>query len=175
VEDGVDVDIEGDIEGEIEEASSVKQLKDIARTYDEFKSIREDLSFYKKADDLREYMLEILNPESVEKKVVVGTEEKEEPAKKKKPAAKKPTEKKPTEKKKPTAKKSTAKKTKKAVVEEMIGSKKGATIEEIAQKITDEGIDSDFEKNCKVVKLWLSKMGFDVKKAAIEKNPNFKK
>lgn len=66
-------------------------------------------------------------------------------------------------------------KTKKSVVEEMINQKKGATIEEIAQKICDEGIDEDYEKNCKVAKLWLQKMGFNTKKAAIEKNPKFKK
>jgi len=57
----------------------------------------------------------------------------------------------------------------------MINSKTGATIEEIAQKITDEKIDLDYSKNYVVAKLWLSKMRFDVKKAAIAKNPKFKK
>ena len=33
----------------------------------------------------------------------------------------------------------------------------------------------DFDKTKRVVKLWLGKMGFDVKKATIEKTPRFKK
>ena len=64
--------------------------------------------------------------------------------------------------------------TKKAVVEEMLKIKGGVTIEEIAKKITDEGIDPDYKKNIVVVKLWLSKMGFATNKAAIEANPKFK-
>lgn len=66
------------------------------------------------------------------------------------------------------------KRTKKSVVIEMIGTDEGATIEEIAQVITNDGIDPDFDKNKTVVKLWLSKMGYDTKKAAIEKDPRFK-
>jgi hypothetical protein len=56
---------------EIENASTIKELKDIARVNDEFKSIRGELSSYKKADDLRQVMLNILNPEGVEEKKVV--------------------------------------------------------------------------------------------------------
>ena len=52
--------------------------------------------------------------------------------------------------------------------------KDGATIEEMAQAIVDQGIDPDYKKNCYIVKLWLSKMGYDVKKAAIEANPIFR-
>lgn len=63
--------------------------------------------------------------------------------------------------------------TKKGVIEEMLV--KGATIEDMAKKIVDLGIDADYDKNCRIVKLWLSKMGFDVKKDSITKNPIFKK
>jgi len=170
-----------DIIAEIETAPSVRELKDVARTYAEFKSIRGNLSSYKKAEDLRECMIGILNPgaEKPEKevKLKVKSKAKSEPS----PKEKKPEEEKLAEKKKPepkTEKKkesSPSKRTKKAVVEEMINSKTGATIEEIAQKITDEKIDLDYSKNYVVAKLWLSKMRFDVKKAAIAKNPKFKK
>ena len=56
----------------------------------------------------------------------------------------------------------------------MLKIKGGTTSEEIAKKITDEGIDSDYKKNIVVVKLWLSKMGYPTNKAAIEANPKFK-
>ena len=69
----------------------------------------------------------------------------------------------------------TGKITKKRVIEEMINSQKGATIEQMAQAIVDKKIDANFKKNCLVVKLWLGKMGFGVKKQDIEKNPIFKK
>ena len=71
--------------------------------------------------------------------------------------------------------KNTTGKTKKSIIEEMIGTKKGATVEEMAQRMVDEGIDADYKKNLVVTKLWLSKMGFATNKAAIEKTPNFKK
>jgi len=62
--------------------------------------------------------------------------------------------------------------TKKKIVLECL--KKGATIEQIAKEIAKAGIDDDYDKNCRVVKAWLNKMGFDTKKAAIEANPIFK-
>lgn len=78
-------------------------------------------------------------------------------------------------KKAPKAPKKEGVRTKKAVIEAMIATKKGATIEEMAQAMVDEDVDADYAKNLVVTKLWLSKMGFDTKKAAIEKNPYFKK
>jgi hypothetical protein len=64
--------------------------------------------------------------------------------------------------------------TKKSVILELLKSKKGATIEQMAQAIVDRGIDADYDKNCRVVKAHLQKMGFDTKKASIEANPIFK-
>jgi hypothetical protein len=86
-----------DIIAEIEEASSVRQLKDIARTYDEFKGIRNSLTAYKKTDDLRVYMLEYLNPEVPEEVEEKKVEKK--PVPKPKPAPKKAEEKPASEKK----------------------------------------------------------------------------
>lgn len=62
--------------------------------------------------------------------------------------------------------------TKKKIVLECL--KKGATIEQMAKEIAKAGIDDDYDKNCRVVKAWLGKMGFDTKKAAVEANPIFK-
>lgn len=80
------------------------------------------------------------------------------------------------EKKDKPAKKAKAKDdnkpTKKKIVLECL--KKGATIEQMAKEIAKAGIDDDYDKNCRVVKAWLGKMGFDTKKAAIEANPIFK-
>ncbi len=64
--------------------------------------------------------------------------------------------------------------TKKSIIVELLKSKKGATIEQMAQAIVDRGIDADYDKNCRVVKAHLQKMGFDTKKASIEANPIFK-
>ncbi len=72
----------------------------------------------------------------------------------------------------PSKVKSPGKQTKKDVVLE--GLKKGTTIEEMAKQIVDAGIDEDYEKNQRVVKAHLRKMGYDVKKATIEKTPVFK-
>jgi hypothetical protein len=77
VEESTEATDNPDIIAEIKTASTVRILKDIARTYDEFKSIRGELSSYTKADDLRQMMLDMLNPEGVEKK-----EEKKEVVKK---------------------------------------------------------------------------------------------
>ena len=60
--------------------------------------------------------------------------------------------------------KKVAKISKKSIVVEMISTKKGATIEAMAQSIVDKGIDADFEKNKRVVRLWLCKIGFPVEK-----------
>ena len=53
--------------------------------------------------------------------------------------------------------------TKKSIVIEHVSLKKGATVEEIAQKITDAGL-GDLDRNIKTTKLWLRKLGFAVKK-----------
>lgn len=82
---------------------------------------------------------------------------------------------KPVRKSAPKKPKKEGVKTKKAIVLEMIATKTGATIEEMAQAMVDQGVDDDLKTNLVVTKLWLSKMGFDTKKAAIEKNPRFKK
>ncbi len=62
--------------------------------------------------------------------------------------------------------------TKKEVVLQSL--KKGMTIEQMAQRIVDDGIDDDYGKNCRVVKAHLRKMGYDIRKETIEKNPVFK-
>jgi hypothetical protein len=106
------------------------------------------------------------------KVIVVADEEEPEPEEEEPEEEVKP---KKAEKAKAPKAKNTTGKTKKSIVEEMIGTKKGATIEEIAKRIVDEGIDPDYKKNLVVTKLWLSKMGFPTTKASIEKNPYFKK
>lgn len=98
-------------------------------------------------------------------------EDEEKPAKATK-ATKAKAEPKPKAEKKPKEPK-VKKVTKKAIVLEMTARKKGATIEEIAERIEKEGIDDDHDKNLLVVKLWLSKLGWDTKKKAIEANPRF--
>lgn len=57
-----------------------------------------------------------------------------------------------------------AKVTKKSIVVEMISTKSGAKIDAIAQAIVDKGIDADLDKNKRVVRLWLCKIGFPVKR-----------
>jgi hypothetical protein len=49
---------------EVESCESLADLKEIAKGNEEFKAIRTKLISYKKADDLREKMLEILNEEA---------------------------------------------------------------------------------------------------------------
>ena len=66
-------------------------------------------------------------------------------------------EKTPKEKKEPRV-------TKKSVVIELISTKKGALVADIAKAIVDRGIDADLEKNIRVVKLWLAKIGFNVER-----------
>lgn len=57
-----------------------------------------------------------------------------------------------------------SKMTKKMVVEEMISTPNGATIEEIAQEIANRGIDSNIAVNRTTVNLWFYKIGFKVEK-----------
>ena len=147
---------------QIKAAGQMKDLKNTCKDLDEFKSIRGQLSKYKSMKELREVMLEILAAEKEDKPKVVAK------------VIKTVEEKKSVEKKVQAVKSGEKKRTKKVVVEEMIAKKGGATIEEIAQAITDEGIDLDHTKNLVVSKLWLNKMGYDTKKASIEKNPKFK-
>ena len=102
-----------------------------------------------------------------------GSEEEEEEVEK--PAKKDKKTKKDVGKKEnkiPRKEKNKGSLTKKEVV--LQGLKKGMTIEQMAQRIVDDGIDDDYEKNCRVVKAHLRKMGYDVRKEAIEKNPVFK-
>ena len=54
--------------------------------------------------------------------------------------------------------------TKKAVVIKMISDPEGSTIDEMAAVIVKIGKDPDLEKNKRVVRLWLSKLGMPVKK-----------
>lgn len=132
------------------------------------------------ADDIRAKMLETLlkaEGKSIVSKgpkgAMVVDDLKEKPAKETKT---KKTEK-GTEVKKEKIKKASRAggPTKKSVIEEMTATKKGATIEEMAKAIVERGIDDDYLKNCTVTKLWLAKMGFDIKKASIAKDPYFKK
>ena len=96
-------------------------------------------------------------------------EEVEKPAKKDKKTKKDVGKK---ENKIPKKEKNKGSLTKKEVV--LQGLKKGMTIEQMAQRIVDDGIDDDYGKNCRVVKAHLRKMGYDVRKETIEKNPVFK-
>jgi hypothetical protein len=134
-------------------------LKKLVKENEVFTSLRKTIAGKFNAEDLREDMLTILIKGEAE-----AAAPKEEAPEKKAPAAKK---------EKPA--KAPRARSKKSIIEEMIGSEKGATVEEMAQAMVDQGIDSDFKKNIVITKLWLSKMGFDTKKAAIEKNPYFKK
>ena len=170
-----------DLVKELDETETLKDLKTMVKANDEFKSLRESVTKYKpgEEEELKEAMFELLEPAEEEKKPETkvikmtpsGKEEVPIPKLKKKKEEKEASV---TEKESKKTVSGEKKRTKKAVVEEMIAKKDGATIEEIAQVITDEGIDTDLKKNLLVVKLWLSKMGFDTKKAAIAKNPTFK-
>ena len=146
---------------QVKAAGTMRDLKIICKDLDEFKSIRGQLTKYKTMKELREVMLGMLEEDDGKSEPKVKVEKK--PVEKKEPAVKKVS----------VVKSGKKKRTKKAVVEEMITKKGGATIEEIAQAITDEEIDLDHDKNLLVVKLWLNKMGHDTKKAAIAKNPKF--
>jgi len=155
-------EVEDNLVDQIKAAGQMKDLKIICKDLDEFKPIRGYLTKYKTVKELREAMLEMLEDEKEDKPKVVAK------------VIKTVEEKKSVEKKVQAVKSGEKKRTKKVVVEEMIAKKGGATIEEIAQAITDEGIDLDHTKNLVVSKLWLNKMGYDTKKASIEKNPKFK-
>jgi hypothetical protein len=54
--------------------------------------------------------------------------------------------------------------TKKSVIIKMISTPEGSTINDMARAIVDQGIDLDLEKNKRVVRLWLTKIGFKVKR-----------
>ncbi len=54
--------------------------------------------------------------------------------------------------------------TKKSVCKELISRQGGASISDMAKAIVDRGIDSNFEKNIRVCRLWMSKIGFPVTK-----------
>ena len=60
-DDAVVVPDENTLVGEINDAERIKDLKDIAKSNDEFKAIRGKLNGYKEIDDLREAMLAILD------------------------------------------------------------------------------------------------------------------
>jgi len=77
-EDAPEDDDNLELVAEVNGAERLKDLKEIAKSYDEFKSIRGELSAYKTADELREAMLEHLEED-----------EAEEAPEEKKPAAKK--------------------------------------------------------------------------------------
>ena len=67
-EDAPEDDDNLELVAEVNGAERLKDLKEIAKSYDEFKSIRGELSAYKTADELREAMLEHLEEEPEEKK-----------------------------------------------------------------------------------------------------------
>ena len=81
-EDAVVVSAGEDLVNEIDDAERIKDLKDIAKSNDEFKLIRGKLNGYKEIDDLRDAMLEILDgvaPEETEPEEKPKAEKKEEP------------------------------------------------------------------------------------------------
>ena len=54
--------------------------------------------------------------------------------------------------------------TKKSVIIKLISTPDGSTINDMAQAICDLNIDPDLEKNKRVCRLWISKIGFKVEK-----------
>ena len=54
--------------------------------------------------------------------------------------------------------------TKKSVVISCLDQEGGCTIADMAQKIVDLGLDPDLDKNKRVVRLWISKIGFKTTK-----------
>ena len=133
-------------------AKKLKELKEVAEAWECFEKL--DLDSYAGLQGLKKLRADMLEclPDDVREQV----------------------DPKPVEKAKATKPAKEKKATKKSVIESLINTKSGATIEEMAVAIVEAGIDPDLEKNKKIVKLWLHKMGFDIKKAAIEKNPKFK-
>jgi len=69
---------------------------------------------------------------------------------------------KPKKVKKPAVDK---KPTKKSIIIKMVSELKGASVEQMAQACTDAGL-GDMELNRKIVRVWLSKLGFKVQKDA---------
>ena len=139
-----------------------KQLKQIVSDNPEvFADVKAEIKNLKDASSLKEAMLEVLEGSSETSTPEPKTEQEEEELTFKK-AAKAPAKKK--------GKGQT--KTKKSVVLEMTNSKKGTTVDEIAKKIVDEGIDPDFEKNKKTVRLWLRKL--DISSTGEGKNLKYK-
>jgi hypothetical protein len=62
------------------------------------------------------------------------------------------------------AKPKSKKVTKKSVCLEYLSKKEGGSLKEMARAIVDRGIDSDFDKNVRVCRLWMSKIGVPVKR-----------
>jgi hypothetical protein len=56
------------------------------------------------------------------------------------------------------------KRTKKSVVIEFLDKDGGSSIKDMAQAIVDLGLDPDLPKNERVVRLWISKIGFKTTK-----------
>lgn len=91
-----------------------------------------------------------------------------EPKEKKEKTPKEP--KPPKEKKEKTPKEPKEKgPTKKDVVIEYLQREGGATLEEMAKRCTELGL-GDFDRNYGTVKLWIPKIGFDVKKVTTEED-----
>lgn len=154
------------LQEQVENATTVAELKAIVKANDEFVSLRKAINGKFNLDDLMADMLAILNPPKKGKDKPAPVEEEEDEDK---PAPKKGKTDSPK-----TKSAAGEKVTKKAVIEEMLATKKGATIEEMAAEIVARKIDKDLDKNMVVVKLWLSKMGYNTKKDVIAKNPVFK-
>lgn len=135
------------MENEINIASSVRELKDIAKTNEEFKSIRGNLASYKKTDDLRQCMLAMLNPEGVGKKEegISKEDEKERKEGKKSstPEFIKKEEKQSKEKKKTTQMKKVGVITTIVECVENADSKKGISKEEILEVLKKNFPDRD--------------------------------
>lgn len=69
-------------------------------------------------------------------------------------------EKKPPKKTKPRSEK---KLSKKSIIVKMVSELKGASIEQMARACTDAGL-GDMELNLRIVRVWLTKLGFPIKK-----------
>ena len=132
---------EEDLLAKVRKTSKLQDLKIIVKEDDTFKKLRENLDDYQGLHGPKQLKTEMFK--------ILGVD---------------PEQEKKQDKQSKSKRQQKTEKTKKQVVTDMVSKKKGATLEEIAQAITDEGIDPDVQKNKRVTRLWLRKIGFEVTK-----------
>lgn len=167
-----------ELSDEIYDAKRIKDLKDIAKSNDEFKGIRGKLNGFKEIDDLRDAMLEILDgvaPEETEPEEELKAEKKEEPKATMKIV--------PKDKEKKTEKKAEKKSGTKTpgVIASIVScieksGKKGITKEEILEKLIDLFPDREAKSMINTINVQvpnrINKEKFPVEKL---KNGNYRK